>query len=308
MDNITSSSVPSTATPVRYRLSGQLGKSPLVLLVAAMVVFALPSYVYGMFTMHIPYVKAKILLTGLLGAGLAAAVIWIARKLHCRSVFFSSVAVLLGCAAGVYVGVAAYMESLLATVKNPALQFQAFVRDPSHWWSTLNAIAGSGMFTRHNRPLSAWEMWVDWGFELSCFLGLAVTVGWLGLVSKPYCEECRQWLELQKATLRFGLAPNDAILKRLKSGDISAMLELPVVDSLKIVPAFLRLDYVLCKTCGNMGTYRIVSVGTGQNGKEENISKLMLMTPETMPVLASLLAREKTEGETPPAPADKGAA
>src|SRR3954471_15792000 len=114
-------------TPVRYRLSGKLGKSPLVLLAAAILMFAVPSYLYGMVNMHIPYMKLKILITALLGAGLGGATMWMAWKLHCRSLIFVAFVALIGSAAGVYVGVAAYMESLLATggVKTPALSVSA---------------------------------------------------------------------------------------------------------------------------------------------------------------------------------------
>ena len=290
-------------TPVKYRHSGKLGRAPLLYLVLVVVMFAIPSYLYGLVSSGIMYMKAKILIMVLIGMGLGWATAWLGQTFRCRSTFWVTLVAAFGTAAGVYVGVAVFMETIFASggaPLPPQFQTRAMLADPSLWWSKLQTINGAGYYAKYNTPVTGWELWIDWGFELVFFCGGAIGVAFAAIRSKAYCEDCGKWLELKKSALRFVPPADKALRKRVESGDLAPILGLPDQGATAAAGPHFRLDYVLCKDCGNMGTYRIISVTPGAKNPESNLSSLMLLTHEAAPILGLMLENEKP-GAAPPA-------
>lgn len=290
---------------VRYRHSGKVGRAPFVFLLLTMILYAIPSYLYGLLSIHIGYMKLKIVILVILGMGLGYATVWLARRRRCRSTFFTVLAAALGSAVGTYVGVAVFMETVMALggTKAAPFTFGALVADPDHWWNTLNLIDKLGIFTRRGRTLSGWSLWIDWGFELGSFWFSALGVAWATILSKPFCEECELWLDIEKSALLFDPPTDGAVRERLVRGDLSALQETAKLEPVQTGMAHIRLDYVLCKQCGNMGTYRIMAVDP-ENKKEPEakLSKLMLFTPQAVQILGGLMAQVKAD-----APSESGA-
>jgi len=289
--------------PVKYEFSGKIGYAPTLFLALVILMFAIPSYLYGLVSAGIMYMKLKILIMVCVGMGLGWATAWLGQKFRSRSIVWVTLMALIGTAVGVYVGVAVFMETIFATGGGPVPpQFQtpAMIADPFLWWFRLKTINGAGYYSRSTYSTSAvsgWELWIDWGFELVCFCGGAIGVAFVTIRSKAYCEDCGKWLELKKSALRFVPPVDKAVRKRLEAGDLAPILDMPIRGTKAAAAgAHFRLDYVLCKECGNMGTYRIISVTPGAKNPESNISSLMLLTPDAAPILGLLLESDKPGG------------
>src|SRR3954470_10185070 len=94
----TSSDSALSMTPVRYQLSGKVGRASLIYLVLIVALFAAPCYLYGLVTSSIMSVKLKLGIVILLGLGLGWLTTWLGQMLRCRSAFWVTLVAVIGTA------------------------------------------------------------------------------------------------------------------------------------------------------------------------------------------------------------------
>jgi hypothetical protein len=255
-------------------------------------------YLWGFASPHIPSMKLSWLGGCFLGCGVGYCCYWLARQTKCRNCGIVHVTAWVSgilCAYTAAVGFA--MEVLAITGNRPPFSAVALAFDPVLLKDALVAIASSGCFRSGSRPMGSGELWFHWGFE-----ALAIAVG-IGAVAsyqirrQIFCEECYQWLDIKANSKCFPLPADAADVTRLKTGDLS-VLDGKSPSMLKF--PYCRLDYSVCKKCGNTGAYRLALVKGAAASEESALTPLMRLTPEAAVVLGQLLAREKESAEPTP--------
>ena len=284
------------SAPVRYKLSGKIGNYGLLVPALSFVVAMLLGFVLGVLQPLIGSGRARIAVALAAGAGVGGAVYLLARLLKCRNTRLVQFTALGAGVLTLYVAAAVLCNRALTAVGGLPPSFGALLLNPAELWTSLDLVSVSGVIVDvRGRPYSSGGLWMNWVITAACVVVGPVCAAWR-IVQSIFCENCECWLEYKRMTMRFEVPDEFSLIDRLMIGDLAALLELTPGKPLKVMQKFVKLDYVMCGTCGDMGTYQIVTINRkNKKGIESALSHPMVLTAENVRVLGLLLEKERQQ-------------
>jgi len=287
--------------PEQYKLSGRVGRAPLVAVLFGVPAALCGGWLYALVCYAVDHGRAQfwVSLAGppIFGLG----IYFLLSKARCRSPFFAFLAGALIGAAANYFHWAAYLYFKQVAMSTGALGgFFQWARDPHELLkgiSTLASASGAGGIGE-----GAWTCEAAWTILCTAF------VPWVVLKTEVYCESCGVWCKETKGIAFTEVPGDDALMGKLRTGRIEALLELKSLPKEPPV-SHVRVSQALCPSCQNFGTYdlELKKIKKDEKGREstsaEDLAMEMLLSPATAPVLGQLIARTQSAvAEAPPAP------
>ena len=223
---------------------------------------AAAAVIYTYTTVYIPFIFLNFLLTVgfgfVIGYAAGKGAVW--GKV--RNGFFVLVATLFAVGVGIYMEWAAsayiFIEGIGIHAINP-LAILALVQ-------ALYAEGSWGMSEDSN--VTGVFLALIWLIEIGVITGAALLTSAVVASSKPFCETCDQWTELEEGIRYFLPGGGETVWGRIVSGDFEAFDMLERAHGTE--PAFVRIDLASCPRCqqSDFITIKAIQTTTDENGKE----------------------------------------
>ncbi|HYF48301.1 MAG TPA: hypothetical protein VEJ63_02785 [Planctomycetota bacterium] len=251
-----------------YKPSQKVGRFPWAIPAIGVAAAVILGILAAAFTGNITFsMKLQILVWAGAGAGIGAIVAGIGTALKCRNralILISAVAAL---AVGLHTAYAYLATSYLSQVGVP-VPLTTIIFDPTAPYNVLEGLAQSGVFIKNNKPMGSGALWFEWGFAGVMFAGCGIAAAWAVSAGRVFCEPCNVWVPVEPG-MRFK-TPDEAGLALLKQGDLSPLVRQREAGetSAAIEAPYIRVDYSICKACGNTGVYKLFNVTADKKGEE----------------------------------------
>lgn len=220
------------------------------------------AFFYALVIEWIPLIYVSVVATLVYGfvAGLVVGVLW--KMNNIRSLLFYRFAFLLFFVYAMYLywAMSIWAKDGFAhglTVFDPEviLAFGRRLFDEGSWGFSKNA------------PVKGWFLvafWIAEALLIASVMYFVITSD----ADQPFCESCQQWTETEKGVAMFHATGREPEWDRLRSGDYSALTQLPILMSKQ--PEYVRVDVATCPKCSasNFLTVQHVKVKKDDEGGE----------------------------------------
>lgn len=299
--------------PIKYRLSGALGSSVIVLPLVSIVCGTLSGMLYGYLVVAlIGWGKITFLLEAGIVVGTAIIVGVAGRRSKCRNSLFMLAMALL-CAVAMLYAIWATFAHVVPISGKPAVMnsLMDWFSSPSMLWDWLSELSETGWYSTRSsssstaRAVNGIELLAGWYLEAALILIVVTWAGYGFWSGAAFCESCGDWCKETKGTAvrdATGLLSNSSELEsKLKAGHLEELVLLPRVTGAKDGDIHIVVDHQLCKHCGNTGTYllRKLVFKEEKKGLTTNDSK---WTPMYVLDVDSIVALGKLTAPSPSTP------
>ena len=198
----------------------------------------------------------------------------------CRNVPIAGLAAFLVVVVSYYVSWAVWLHALLQ------LPTVALILHPAAMWEAILAVNEVGAWSLRGDVVKGIPLWIAWGLEAACIIGIAVYTAVKTMQQATYCEGCDQFAKLakgvcfagagtappieEKAAFKSyckGLKQHAAELKQhLETKDFSYVEQLGAVQPGAI--AWYKFDLVSCPQCNMTHTLRVTQLQNKIEGKK----------------------------------------
>ena len=211
------------------------------------------SFVYAAALVYIPIVQIAFLVPFGFGAISGAITVAIARRFKLRNRFVALALALLTTGA-------AYAFSWVPwtyfTLSNAGVTDVGFVDllNPLALLGVLSEIYSVGAWSigSNGSPVSGVMLGICWLLEMIVVLGTAGAVGFTQGAQGVFCEGCESWCQEQPSLLRFTVAAEQELLRRLGLRDIAVLGQMPRATVGEA--SWLELKLSHCAGCGQTNT------------------------------------------------------
>jgi hypothetical protein len=282
---------------VKYQLSGEVGLGWVILPPAAVLGGALGGWLYGIVNFLTPLIYVQFMVTFLSACGLGVLLDQLAGVAKCRNPNPVYASALLCGLVLFYVSWASFESMFLGRGAGGMTNVLAIAWAPGTMWTIANKVASSGWFNVFGSQISGLLLWVFWAVEALVLIVCPMVLAGSLFSRRVFCEGCGIWVPYRKGFQR--ISANRKTEEMACNCDLAQLAEAPLEIGVSRLGEYLRVDHSLCEACQNTGTCSVVkvSVTRDDDGKErlseENISALMILTPEKAQQLGRLVARIK---------------
>lgn len=259
----------------KYRPSGKLSPTTLLMAVPGVLIAALLGVVYVAVLAAVPYVKMCILMCVLAAALVGGAAYLIVNLGKCRNPVAAALI-------GGTMGFTTWITSFVAMwqYSEPQKGFISYVK-----WR-----AETGFTTNTSNQHSGIELYILWGIEGACFIGTGMVVA-ARRARSPFCEQCLGWAESGKLNFTIERPGKAAVEAVKKAQGVAELVPDPALDAAP-GPENSRLIYTVlgCDKCPSVDhvVIRHSQIITSKKKVEERSKKLhqsVLIGPDELEAL-----------------------
>jgi len=264
-----------------YKHSGKFFMGGLLVAVFIGLLVGLPcAWLYAWLIHWNPLIYVDVLASFGFGGIIGAAIESSLESHKCRNVPVAGLAAFLVVVISYYVSWAVWLRAL---THFPTM---AFLLNPVAMWKTILAVNEVGAWSLRGDVVKGIPLWIAWGLEAACIIGIAVYTAVHAMQQASYCEGCDRFAKLLKGvcfagagtappiqekaafkSYRQGLKQQATELKQhLETKDFSYVEQLGAVQPGAI--AWYKFDLVSCPQCNMTHTLRVTQLQNKIEGKK----------------------------------------
>jgi hypothetical protein len=272
-----------------YRHSGAISLSGILLASTVGIAVAIVLGVFYSFaTVHIPYTKINIVLTGFFGMAMGYAVGWGAKIGKVRNTFVASAYGFIIGLIGLYV---AWGTDFIARdfIPNGDTDY-LMAYSPSELMEYIKWFYENGAWSmsRGGKTVTGIELGTIWAVEAATIVGFSTLFARKFILNHPFCENCNCWTIIKPGERRLSIVGMDEYLERLFSGNLTSLKHFRLAENDTLV---MSLDLATCPRCKETCylTIKKVTISPDKEGNpQENSTPIvqnMLIPPEFVPLV-----------------------
>ncbi|MBN1911492.1 MAG: hypothetical protein JW818_17245 [Pirellulales bacterium] len=278
-----------------YRHSGAVSPVGLVMtFLAGLATACVLAIVYSLLIVHVPFIYVNFLATAGFGVAIGMAIGHTAKAGKIRNPMVIGVFGLIFGLMGLYI---AWGVDLIARVGFPDYVLAFHPRWLAHH---IAIFYEEGYWGFGEKPVTGIVLAIVWLIEAGVIIGLATLIAYGVTATLTFCERCGTWNQLEEDVRRLVIGPGqEAVLERLKTGDLTVLMELSVAPPEASV--YLRVDLAHCATCSD-SAYVTVQMVTETVDKDGDVSTNANALLTNLLIAESDLAHLREIGQPMPEP------
>lgn len=230
-----------------YQHSGAIGMGGLIVPIFAGISAIALGFGYGALMYFVPFIYIKFLFTLIAGGVLGAWVGQIGKMAKVRNTtFMFFIGLACGCIC-LYISWGMWLSALLDFL-NKNVSVDKLLTNPQKMWAFIQLFAETGVWEIKGSVPSGIVLWICWGIEALCLVGLTASMAAGKTADTPFCENCKKWLEQpQILSTRTAIANRAALKLELEAINYNSLLALSKADPNDAM--FTEIQLLDCPGC-----------------------------------------------------------
>ncbi len=251
---------------IYYKHSGAIGCAGLIYMtIFGTLATLILGIVYGYAIYYIPFIYLNFFITLFYG-GIVGLSVGIAGKLG--KVRNTGVLMLFGFIFGLLAEYAGWVGWTSAIIEE--VSFLPLFFSPLGISALISLAAAKGVWSIFGLTPTGLALYLIWGLEAFLVIGTSTLVAVASLMSTPFCEQCKRWVDESESISLLSAIPNpDELKAQLEQGNYSALNGLKMLEQKN--ENYSELELMQCSKCQqfHLMTLKSVTIKLKANGKED---------------------------------------